>query len=582
MESTSSVINTNQGEQGKVVESHANAPDISKYINPLTSGHFKYMQNRIEIVLNSFKNKIDEASSYVVAKGEEISFAGKEGEVAKLKPVSNYDVLKEGKKFNFLVDCLGFVHRESMQQVFDKDLFKSELDSVSDKGNAVFLMDFNYLLQCKEVIQEYLTEKTNVNLLIKLYIVEKLPLVGLLSVQKFENSQCNFENLKLLSYEIYEDNSITKPISYFLKDINKSLEYMFEMYQYQGYLQELHPGLVVKINVKENFWSENVDFTLTIVDSDDPELLKKKNCVAVIVTKAYYNDFIYIAKEGNMQLCKQVSASRLILIRPNAFNQDSVQAIKDKISHYILLFKFNDCATEAIPIMLFSDSKNEQFEIYRDNKVLIKDMEENEKKETFRQLIFFDAPNEVQSEIKLILTTKTKAKNDPDYYSPVPTISKYKEKNLVTCLDKNFICSFYIKSLLCGVFFIPTENFPKTPFNIIVLGAGIGSINHYFNRIFRENVQITSVEIDKSMPELGQKYFGFKNTGANNSNWVFGDAKDYLIKSQGANKNKFDIIISDINNTNSTDGLSPPPVFFQDDTLASVKVNKTDDINFIY
>jgi hypothetical protein len=344
---------------------------------------------------------------------------------------------------------------------------------------------------------------------------------------------------------------------------------MYEMYQYQGYLAEQRPGLVFKINVKENFWSDNIDFTLTIVDSEEAELQEKKTCVAIIVTKAYANDFIYLTKEGNMALCQQVKASRIILIRPNAFNFDSINVIKDKLSHYIIMFKFKNCLNESIPIMQFSDSSNESYNIYETNQFLIRDIVENEKKETFRQLIFHNAPNEVQSEIKLILTLKNKAKSDKETYTILPTIDRYKEKNFVSCLDKTFICSFYIKCLLSSAFFLDSENFPGRNFEFLIMGAGIGSVNHYFDLFFKSKVHITSVEIDSSMPEIGQNYFGFQNLEKPNYKWVYGDAIDFLLH----NKNqKFDMIVSDINNTNPHDGISPPPLFFDNQILEAIKV----------
>jgi len=139
---------------------------------------------------------------------------------------------------------------------------------------------------------------------------------------------------------------------------------MNEIYQYQGYLSTFHSGEIVKINIKTLFYSENIDYTMTIVDSDDKELSKLKKCAAIVVTKSYSNDFIYITKEGNMQLCHQVNCSRLMLIRPNSFNFDSVNEIKEKVNPFILLFKFHDCVDQSIPILLMTDNREDKYEVY--------------------------------------------------------------------------------------------------------------------------------------------------------------------------------------------------------------------------
>jgi hypothetical protein len=541
---------------------HGDIPKMTSYLVPISKENLISAAPKIEVVLNTFKTKIDQANSLIITNNDEIHFSN-------LKQTSN---LQNIEKQNFILEAQRFLHRsesnETTIKTFDSEYLKSLISLINDKGVIACLMDYHHLLKLPEVIKE-LTEG-QVNFLIKFFILEKLPLIGLVYIQKFENCPCKFENMKLLSYEIYEDNTITKPLSYHVKDLGNSVSYMYEMYQYQGYLSEQRPGLVLKINVKENFWSDNIDFTLTIVDTEEPELKEKKICVAIIVTKAYANDFIYLTKEGNMALCEQVKASRLILIRPNAFNYDSISEIKDKLSHYIIMFKFKSCQNESIPIMQFSDSSNETYEVYNTNRFLIRDIVENEKKETFRQLIFHDAPNEVQSEIKLLLSMKNKAKNDTETYTTLPTIARYKEKNFVSCLDKTFICSFYIKCLLSAAFFLDSEDFPKKNFEFLVLGAGIGSVNHYFDLFFRSKVNITSVEIDKIMPEIGQTYFGFRNLERSNYKWIYGDAKDFLITNKSQ---KFDMIVSDINNTNPHDGISPPPVFFENHVLETIKVN---------
>jgi hypothetical protein len=578
-------MDSSQSQNTKIVNSTSHLPDIDNYVAPLVDENYKSVSKKLEAILKLFKTKIDEKSAIIITKGEEISITDEYFQ--NIKRTTQYEDLQEpGKNYNFILDAISFHHRqtdlsENQQQIptqkIDRTTLKNILSSLSDKGMAMFVMDFHFLIQVPDVLKEYIVDEkeSNVNILTRVYVIEKLPLVGVLTVQKFEKSHCDFNSLKLLTYEMYEDFSITKPVSYLLTLLKKSLTYMYEMFQYQGYLTTLTPGNVVKISVRENFWSDNVDYTITVVDSNNPELIKRKSCVAIIVTKSYANDFIYLTQEGNMQLCQQVGAARIILIRPNAFNFASVDEIKDKISHYISLFRNRDSSNIQTPIMLMSDNKNESYEVYKENSFMVRDIIENEKKETFRQLIFNEHQSEIQSEVKLVLTTKSKAKSDPENYTILPTIQKYKEKHLVSCLDQNFICSFYIKTVLTGIFFINSEkNFPEKNLEVLILGAGIGTINFFFNKIFGSKVNITAVELDKKMAEIGEKYFGFINSQVANCKWHFGDAKDFLLESAKNNNNekKYDMVITDINNFDSSEGISPPPVFFNEETLNSVKV----------
>jgi len=136
--------------------------------------------------------------------------------------------------------------------------------------------------------------------------------------------------MKIIAIELAEDLTPSGPLTYLLSNLSKSLAYMSEMFQYQGYLSKLHQGEIFKINIKETFYSDNIDYSMTIVDSDDKDLIAQNNCASILVTKSYSNDFVYITREGNMQLCKQVKSSRLMMIRPNMFNNDSVNEIKEK------------------------------------------------------------------------------------------------------------------------------------------------------------------------------------------------------------------------------------------------------------
>jgi len=578
--------NQTKNSSEKTVNATSHLPEIENYVTPLNSENFKNISRKLEVVMKLFKTKIIDGSSIFIADKENVTIT--DSYFSNISTTTQYEDLQQpGKKYNFILDSFSFLHKhshleniENSQGVqstkIDRNIVKNILSALNDKGMAMCLMDYHFLIQVPEILREFIVDEkeSNVNILTKVYVIEKLPLVGIICIQKFEKSQCDFNNLKLLTYEMYEDCSITKPVSFSLTLLKKSLTYMYEMYQYEGYLSILTSGNVLKICVRENFWSDNVDYTLTIVDSNDPELIKRKTYAAIIVTKSYANDFIYLTQEGNMRLCEQVQASRLILIRPNTFNFDSVEDIKEKISHYITLFRFSECTESSTPIHLMSDTKNENHEIYKENSFSIRDIIDDEKKITFRQLIFNEHQSETQSEIKLILTSKPKAKSDPENYIILPTIEKYKEKHIVSCLDQNYICSFYIKTVLTGIFFVNSQHFPQNNFEVLILGAGIGTINFFFNKLFRSKVNITSVELDKKMPEIGEKYFGFKNSTMPNCKWSFGDAKDFLIESAKTNLNekKYDMVISDINNFNPSEGISPPPVFFNEEIIDSIKV----------
>ena len=223
--------------------------------------------------------------------------------------------------------------------------------------------------------------------------------------------------------------------------------------------------------------------------------------------------------------------------------------------------------------MMMTDSKQESTEVFSNDSFIIRDTIDAENKDVFRQLAFKDHNTEVQTEVKLHLTSKTTISKDPWKYSIVETAEKYKTKNLFNTLDEEMISHFYIKCILSGIFFIPSgklNSFPEKDFEVLILGAGCGTINHFFSKIFGEKVKIDSIDLDKEFKEIGQKYFGFKND-SKNYNWHFCDAMDFVKNS--TNEDKYDMIISDINNYDSSVGISPAPIFYAEDYLSQIKVN---------
>ena len=133
--------------------------------------------------------------------------------------------------------------------------------------------------------------------------------MGIFSIQKMFQAKepINLENEKMLFYEInkIEDKfSISKHASLLFSQLNKSMTYIHQMYQYQAYLYQLHPGTITPIKIKENLWSDNIDFTISIYNSNEEDLIKLNKYAVIIISKNFSNDFVSLTIEGNMSLYK--------------------------------------------------------------------------------------------------------------------------------------------------------------------------------------------------------------------------------------------------------------------------------------
>ena len=583
-----------ENKESEVPKTKSPIPQIENYIHPVTLETLQSIQEIIEITLKNYTTKLEQSKgSNLILKHKEISI--KLPEISSLfKEKELITEINENEQYESIFDCVNFYHfinnnnenEKIEKKVIDINILDKLFNkNLSQKGTLLLLCDYQFLIQLCQSFKSLLGEKYSTKIFIKLYIISKLPFMGIISFQKLYSLKdpVNIENEKMLSYELNKINneySFSKPLSYLFSQLSKSVTYIYQMYQYQAYLYNLHPGTITPIKIKETLYGDEIEFTISVVDSNDKDLIALNKCAAVIIGKNFSNEFITLTVEGNMSICKQCNVSRLLLVRAAPFNFDPVHVIKEKITNYVLLFKFGSCVDESIPIMLMNEEPGEITNVFADDKILIRDVKENEV--NLRQLIFISNPYQIQCEIKTVLTSKTKLKNSKDNnFIPIKTLDKFTQKNLVQGFDDSFISMFYIQALLCGVFFIDLKNFPKEKIKILVLGAGIGTINYYFNKILKSNVCIDAVELDKNVAEKGKEYFGLNNYEKEknpNIKWYFNDAKSFILDKSV--KDYYDLIIMDINNTNAKEGISPPPVFFEENIIK--KINNMLKPNGIY
>ena len=489
--------------------------------------------------------------------------------------------LKEPIKYNIIIDCQNFIHYEKIEKEIsqlkepkkiDINLLNNLLNSINEKGTLMLLCDVYFLRQMLSSLLEIENKKTK--FFIKEYIVEKVPFLSLFCLQKMGESkdEINLKDQKLITYELYEDLKLTSPISFTMSQLKNSVTYMSEMYIFQFFLRELHPGEYFPMKIQENFWTNNIEFTITIADSNEKNLLETRKCVAIIVSKNYVSDFMYLSTQNYMALCRQVKAARIILIRPAPFNFDDTNTIKNKMRAYILLFRFRDCIDESIPVMLMSDENQKTEFVFAGNNFVIRDIVDNERKDTFRQLIFKARPNEVQTEIKLILSSLNKIKKDENEFNYIPlhSVERLSKKGFVQCFDDSSIPVFYVKVVLCALYFSNMSNFPKENLKILILGSSCGMLSYFFDKILKSHIEIDNVESDKEIVDIGNKYFGLNNYKKEKKNikWFFNDSKTFLMECK--NENYYDLIINNIININIKEDISPPKKFFEDNVLVKI------------
>ena len=135
--------------------------------------------------------------------------------------------------------------------------------------------------------------------------------------------------------------------------------------------------------------------------------------------------------------------------------------------------------------MLMSDENQKKEFVFYGNNFVIRDIVDNERKDTFRQLLFKTRPNEVQTEIKLILSSLNKIKKEENEfnYIPLQSVARLSKKGFVQCFYDSSIPVFYVKVVLCSLYFSNMNNCPKENLKILILGSSCGILSYFFDKI---------------------------------------------------------------------------------------------------
>jgi hypothetical protein len=74
-------------------------------------------------------------------------------------------------------------------------------------------------------------------------------------------------------------------------------------------------------------------YTLTVVDNNDPKILKKRTCAAFITPQGKERDTMISTEVGKITLCQQAGYSRLIIITLNHGHKfNSIETVKNELS----------------------------------------------------------------------------------------------------------------------------------------------------------------------------------------------------------------------------------------------------------
>ena len=558
-------------------------------------------EQKITEIFRKFLKKLIEIKPSLFLRPHNYQFKSTE-----YKPLFQYEStfpLKVKQEFSFVYDCLNFICYQPKDEEDSKnsekytEKIKNIFSYVKEKGTLLLLIDEFHIENFFPNLILALGDDYKTKLFINFYFIDTRSFLFLVSIQKMANSETpvSIKDIKILITDFFTNSKMigSSPLGqmteYLKEPLIKMKKYRLQNEINYSRIKTLHPGEFYEMRLKSSPLNSDISYIVTVHDSPIPENQKNKQCYAVSISYEITQDILFSKPLSLSRMCQQLKAARLIAIESAILNPCNIKDLAMELNSEVQLMK-PEGFTDNIQMRLWEVQIPKQT-ILENEKYLIKDFED---KKNIRQIYFMNNKNVLQGQIRTKLASKTNISNPPKgvVYFPIETQEKFKNKNVIQCIDDSIIGGFYEQSILCTVFYMDLTKLPRNTIKIMDIGAGIGTLSFFFFKLFKGSCEIDNIEKNKELFEIGKKYFGFQNYDNDNKvHWFFEEAKNCIekianfnekninnnkVKKSNENKygnklNYYDLIFNEINEISPKEDTVPYKEFFDDSFLNNIK-----------
>ncbi|KAL3506430.1 hypothetical protein ACH5RR_031812 [Cinchona calisaya] len=393
-----------------------------------------------------------------------------------------------------------------------------------------------------------------------------------------------------------------------------------------GNLAELNPGRRVQLTLGEPGGSR-FTYKTVLLDAPTNSGPFSYHCGVFLVPKTRAHEWLYSSEEGQWVVVDNSKAARLVMILLDSSHSDvSMDDIQKDLSPLIKQLEPGDCSNGAqIPFMAASDGIKQRNIVHQVSSsltgpIIVEDViyEKNDdyisrlfpsKDVIFRRLIFERSKALIQSEALLTrvgsqevgelgqkktrLTTKHKRKGN----------HKRSEPNNDLRVDHNYLASSYHSGIISG--FILVSSYLGTvaskgdTVKAVVIGLGAGLLPMFLHGCL-PFLEIEVVELDSVVLDVARDYFDLKedihlkvhvsdgikyvreiaNSELANVVTATPENEDVLLKEKSSDSsqsyaplaerkslNKIDLLIVDVDSSDSSSGLTCPAADFIEESF---------------
>jgi len=263
---------------------------------------------------------------------------------------------------------------------------------------------------------------------------------------------------------------------------------------------------------------------------------------AFIVPQGREVEWLFAQVEGRRQLCDSADCQRLVVVHlGRETTHTSISEIQQELSSHVMELAPSDLPSGyKIPFLsVGGDDVGTRTIRCRGKSLLsgeyvVEDVQAGDAR--YRRLIFLDQPNIIQTEATL--STK-----------------RDKKKGKTHLVDTTNLVSTYHR-LMVGAL----GQYLDRPVRVLAIGLGGGALSTFIHRTMPLS-SLTVVELDQTIVDIAKQQFQFKT----DSRLILAvqDGLQFLLE----NKEKFDVIMLDVDSKDLSQGQSCPPAAFVEPSM---------------
>lgn len=308
-------------------------------------------------------------------------------------------------------------------------------------------------------------------------------------------------------------------------------------------------------------------YTLTVQDCLPSAKVPRSNHFAIfIVPQGSETSWLYSSSEGRKQVAGSANFKRLIIVSMHR-NQEytDLEAVQSELSPMVMeLAPPGMPANQRVPFLTVGGTLGWREEVSRgvselSGEYCVENVK-GEDGELYRRLIFLSNANIIQSECHLISSNPASSHKKKSKKKTKPTAAPTASTQSLS-VDSSSLCFSYQEVMVAGLSLLGVDS-PQNkggPVSVLLVGLGGGGLAQFL-RDFVPSVTIEVVELDPVVYEVAKEWFGFRPD--DRLTVTLGDGLDRISVLEKEGNQSFDVIIFDVDNKDSTVGMSGPPAAF--------------------